>query len=220
MTLIVYSVTGFCQESKPLISGIGIFKIDKTKRQVIDSLITAGFSVDSCQLACNLKKQDSKKILFPTTTNEIDYPLLKDHSVAFIINYDVAGIQINNMRLDFYKGILYNIAIANINTDLSDALKLKYDYTFKQDKQLIVCSSPYVSYERDEITTNIKFKTKPSYIANITFNDHYTSNCEKNSSSFFLIENSNTSKIVKDIESKIIYNGKNEENKNSKYNDL
>ena len=194
--------------SQTKIEGTGIFKIDKTNINVIDSLLNNGSKLKTCSSSFNCQKyNDSKKTIYEMVNDSTDInifmPLLKGHRNFIIKEYIIAGIKIENLELDFYNNTLFKIKTEG-NFELQSALNDKYDEILDVEKKEIICSSVYGEYKREESTYTTTYRNDETIKAIAILRKYYNSKCEENIDSFLIINNIDITKLVKAKEEEII----------------
>lgn len=216
-------IPAFALAQKSMIEGIGIFKINKTEISVIDSLlIKENFKQESCRLnsECVRNTAGGKYILLPLP-DQLDRPLVPEHKVFWLSNYEVSGFKISNMKLDFYNNLLYSIEIDG-EPGLLDALKFKYQHTESKEYTVVTCSSLLGSFRREGYVFETVFSSLPQIQAYNHSEKYYNKNCEQNFLNFLLINDIITLQKVQSAEEVIrkqIREGVNNSLK-EKYNDL
>ncbi|WP_300672537.1 hypothetical protein [Soonwooa sp.] len=190
------------------IDGIGIFKINKTKVAIIDSLKNEDYTLQVCDVpqTCNFSSYastSSKKIFELKKQDKIvsNYPLIDNAQVFILSKYDVADFTIKQVRLKFYNGVLYEIYTDNI-LPLTDKLKLKYQSVPKVDEKEIKCSTVYGEIKRTEGSYITAFRDDNINAYTIMYKFH-DSKCKANILSFFSIYDKKTSEEVR-VKSEVI----------------
>ncbi|SKC09482.1 hypothetical protein SAMN05660477_02977 [Soonwooa buanensis] len=196
--LIVFGQT-FAQSN---IEGIGIFKINKTKVAIIDSLKNVDYMLQVCEVpqTCNISSYastTSKKIFELKKQDKIvsDYPLIDNAQVFILSKYDVADFTIKELRLKFYNGVLYDIHTDNI-IPLVQKLELKYKSEPKVDEKEITCSSVYGQYKRTEGTYTTVFRDDTINASSVMYKFH-NSKCKADVLAFFTMYDKKTSEAVR-----------------------
>ncbi|MBG0514045.1 hypothetical protein [Elizabethkingia meningoseptica] len=209
-----------------ILKGVGIFQINKTNISVIDSLKNNGFKEEYCRsnYKCVRNTANDKYILLPLE-DQIERPLINDHKVVWISHYTIADIDISDMKLEFYKDILYSIEINGV-AELEEALQTKYFNVHSKKYNTVSCTSMFgiIKKEGWMFTTNF---TKDPKIKSIAKNEkYYNDDCEERYLSYMLIYDLSTDANVRskeNIQRQIIEKNENEKLKlelKNKYKDL
>lgn len=186
--------------SQQKIEGIGIFKIDKTNIKVIDSLASKGYTLKICKdlFSCSKYKAIGMNIyemINDSIKPDMSLPLIKENRSFIVGEYNVAGIKITNLKLNFYNDILFEIKITG-DLDLQSALKEKYDGSMKADKKEITCRSIYGEFKEEEVTYTTTYRDDEKILAYSLLKIYFDDKCKKNGLNFTLIKNIKTSEIV------------------------
>ncbi len=199
VTTLGLNYNGFSQSK---IDGIGIFKIDKTTISVIDSLVNQGYQLKTCNdmLGCSSYKITGMTIAEKIGNKmkpETNFPLIPENRIFAIGEYNVAGIEITNLELRFYKDTLYQIKSVVGDLELQTALQEKYEETVEVDKKEILCSSVYGEFKEEEVRYLIKYRDDQKIHAMSSFSTSFDDKCKKKTFSFTAITNPKTDELVK-----------------------
>lgn len=129
--------------------GMGKFILNKTVISVVDEVAK--------ELKCEIIEIDSftkyiksskdfpgiYEIIYNSDTKNLSAKSCPDTKVYYINKYDISGIEVKEMYLIFYKGILVHIK-ANGNPELAEALTIKYGKPVsKLTENEVTCTSLY-----------------------------------------------------------------------------
>lgn len=189
--------------SQSKIDGIGIFKIDKTNIKIIDSLSKNGYELKTCSDSYNCSHYNVKGMniyekINDSTKYDISLPIIKENKTFIIGEYFVAGINIKNLELNFYNGILFEIKSSE-NIELQSALNEKYNGTIKSNKKEITCRSIYGEFKEEEVTYTTTYRNDEKINAYSVLHIYFDKKCKKNTLNYLIISNV---KIAKEVESK------------------
>lgn len=181
------------------INGVGIFKINQTKLDVIDSLSRSGYSLVECDnpSRCTVGGTTSSKIIYELKKQPIYvvyYPLIDNMQVFVLSKYAIADFEIKKLYLNFYNGTLYKIQTDDLYP-LVEKLELKYENTLKTNTNTITCSSIYGEFTREEKSFITTFR-KDEIEAYSFLEARYDSKCKENYLGFFVIFDKKIIEIV------------------------
>lgn len=143
------------------LDGLGIFRIGKTTIADLEKYIADnGLKiVESTERLYEPKNKENVALLKVNEENfeksPVFYSFCPDTKVYILPVYSVAKIQIKNIRLKFYKDILFNMT-CDYTEELTDALELKYGKPAikSEEKKPVLCDSPEKKDERFEMNWN------------------------------------------------------------------
>lgn len=189
--------TSFSQSS---IDGIGIFKIDKTNIKVIDSLANNGYNLKTCNdlFSCSKYRITGMNIYEKVNDSinpELSLPMIKENRTFIIAEYNVAGIKITHLELNFYNDILFEIKTTG-DLQLQIALKEKYNSTLKTDKKEISCRSIYGELKEEEVTYTTTYRDDDKIYAYSGLKIYFDDKCKEKTSNHTLITNIKTEQLV------------------------
>lgn len=184
------------------IDGIGIFKINKTTTSIIDFLSKSDkYELQKCtdyMLICTSVNMNKKSILEPAKLDVMNYPMIQNEKKYFILNYEVAGIKIRSIELNFYDNILYKINIETPDILLTKALQEKYQSVNKEEKTTIHCNSIYGASQFEETRNFVVFRDD-NIFSEYWREEYYDSKCKKNIDFGFKIFDKSTNKNVDEL---------------------
>ena len=193
------------------ISGLGIFKIGKTEIAIIDDLekeLTTKLVVTSDSYELVKAKGKSNLIFQLVPKNKTGYDqfsICPDVKEYLIPVYNIADMQIENLKLKFYKDVLFEISCDSTER-LEEALKLKYgEPDMEVEKKSISCIYKYTG---NKVTYEDKTFTSTWENGNINANNYimfwHNDQCEERFLRTFYIRDSKTSEIISKCEKEII----------------
>lgn len=215
---------------KQNIEGLGSLKINKTTLAVIDSFSKlAGVKYDDTEytlgdIPFNNTESTSLDIIYElkkdSTFSEKEYD---SHSIyakearVFYLNYFKAGnIGVKNIYLSFYNDTLVkiNIGLQGLNDKVNDAFSTKYgpSESILTITKPVVCQNGYGAiFNYEEKYTNLTWTSSVGNIKAIKSSYIFYSNCKKEYSFDFYIEDSKLMALVTKEEKANIekYNSKN-----------
>ena len=186
--------------SQTKIEGISIFKIDKTKITIIDSLVTTGYSLKICSdlYSCSQYKVSGMNIYEmknDTIKPDRTLPLMKGNRKFVIGEYVIAGIKIKNLELNFNDDVLFEIKSSG-DLELQSALKTKYNGEVTANKKEISCKSVYGEFKEEEVTYKTNYRTDEKIIAYSILRIYFDSKCKKQTMNYTIINNPKITGIV------------------------
>lgn len=204
--------TSFSQDQK--IEGIGLFKIGQTHVSIIDKLSE---DINTKTISCNsssdfyeIEYSKTKYIIqtFPDTVKEYNSPpgssLCQNVKSFSVKGFYVAGIQLKDLKLQFYNDTLYYVS-CDYTSDISEAMKLKYGVgKLETKKKEIECKNSYSGTKRTLTETTIYETWEHDEITAIgRILEFYNSKCERQLTSLFSVYNETKYLMVYNKEAEI-----------------
>lgn len=115
----------FSVSAQDKIEGIGRFKIGKTTIESLSDQPISKINEDYQRVAVGQKLVELTRNLTEPESTPSGTPFSKDVRVFYSDRHEVAGIELIDLYLTFYKGVLHKIAIDH-SDELIEALTLKY----------------------------------------------------------------------------------------------
>jgi hypothetical protein len=183
--------------------GIGIFKLGIATTQTLNDFVNKnnlGIK-ESVSLMDTYKAQSSygntntvlllrknEKDFYYTDPKYIDHP---DVKVYYVNSYEVSGVKLKQLYLQFYKDTLYDFE-CDYSGELIDAIKLKYGEGLDSSKtKKLQCTGRLAgNFEVEESYHYEKWFSKDKKIeATACIGEYYNSECIKKPLSYFIIQN-------------------------------
>lgn len=209
LTLALLAALHTCMAQTQTIDGFGGLRLGKPLQDVLTMLNLTGAKTltNGQQNFVNLSDDEAVILRYDSSKEITTY----DYNVKTCLNlvqvkvpeYEVAGIKVSRITLNFYKDTLYEIDINAPSTEFDDAFKAKYGegkLTYKADT--IKCSSAYqgsFKVVEKNYTTNWASGNKNVKVERYV-SDYRNSKCEEQFFSIFMIYNTATYKKVDTVE--------------------
>ena len=213
--------------------GIGIFKIGISTTQTLNEFVTKngikikestslmdtyGNYASSKKTSNVLLLRKSEKDQYLTDPKYSEHP---DVKVYYVNYYEVAGIGLKTLYLEFYKDTLYDLQ-CDYSTELVEAISLKYGKGVDSTAtKKIQCTGRLAgNFEVEEFYHYTKWSSINKQVqATACIGEYYNSKCEKQILSYFVINNSEL-KIRIGKEESAIKSAQEEKNNNDKKSKL
>lgn len=200
------------KDSFSKIEGISIFKIGKTRKEIIPlaeaKLKMKTIMINSSEFDYDVRNGLMRKviaILKPNPDIEFDYPynysFCPNTKVYFIKNYEVSGIKLKNIYLKFYNDTLIDF-ICDGDEVISLALKKLYgEPELKSENENSNCALDYT----DKGFTKLNVKINENWYNGDVLCSHYSSNyydatCTPRSNDYIYLYSISKKKFLEECE--------------------
>lgn len=174
LVFLLLPFTGIAQK----IEGIGDFKIGRTT--VVDLSNITG-----------LEDGSLREVTIESDPEDYDAPRSKGNRFFKISKYQIAGIEVENIDLQFLNDTLINFSLTYPSLEFIEAVELKYKAinTDKKTKKATCTSAAAGNYTVEDKSYTTYYR-KDNLIASNYISEYYDSKCKKQMFSVFLIYDS------------------------------